>query len=108
MASIISDGKSLSEIFSTFPRYPSVDLKIPCPDDMKFEIVDGIKRELEREYRVISIDGVRVELEDGWGLLRASNTEACLITRYEAKSEERLREIEAIFEEKLKEFDVRV
>ena len=55
-------------------------------------------------YDVIDIDGVRVNFPDGWGLVRASNTQPALVLRFEATSPERLQEIRALFEGKLKEF----
>ena len=100
--------KTLSEITSTIPTYPMIDMRVFCPDDRKFEIVDKIKEDFSSKYDVITIDGVRVELEDGWGLVRASNTEPALVIRYEAKTEEKLEEIKDIFNIKLKEFGVEV
>ena len=54
-------------------------------------------------YDVIDIDGVRVDFNDGWGLVRASNTQPALVMRFEAANEKRLGEIRALFEGKLKE-----
>ncbi|MDY6965593.1 MAG: phosphomannomutase/phosphoglucomutase [Halobacteriota archaeon] len=107
MAEILSrDEKTLSELVLTLPKYPSIDHRIYCSDDKKFEVVEGIKEEFSKIYDTITLDGVRVELEDGWGLVRASNTEPALVIRYEAETEEKLKEIEGIFESKLKEYGV--
>jgi len=67
--------------------------------------VKNIRRRLMlRGYKVISVDGIRLELKDGWGLLRSSNTEPELSIRFEATSEEKLKEIrEIIFNELRKE-----
>jgi len=56
-----------------------------------------------QHYEVIDIDGVRVNFADGWGLVRASNTQPALVTRFEATSEKRLAEIRALFDGKLRD-----
>jgi len=57
---------------------------------------------LRKDYPVIDVDGVRVKFEDGWGLVRASNTQPALVLRFEALTEKRLREIKKLVEEKVK------
>jgi phosphomannomutase/phosphoglucomutase len=59
--------------------------------------VEAVKKRLKGKYNVNDIDGVRVDFADGWGLIRASNTEPALVMRFEAETEERLDEIEAFF-----------
>lgn len=109
IAEILSESdKTLSEIVSTIPSYPMVDQRIFCPDDRKFDIVEKMKEDFSSKYDVITIDGVRVELKEGWGLVRASNTEPALVIRYEAETEEKLEEIKNIFNTKLKEYGVEV
>ena len=66
------------------------------PDDTKFA----------RDHEVITIDGARILFENGWGLVRASNTQAILVLRFEAQSDARLAEIRAIVESKVAEFIV--
>ncbi len=80
------------------PIYNTPEIRVDCPEDRKFKLVEYVKNELKKDYRVIDIDGVRVEFPDGWGLLRASNTSPMLVLRFEAQSEERLEEIRALVE----------
>ena len=104
---IASTGKTLAELVDTIPRYHSTpEIRLPCPEDKKFAVVDTLKREFAGRYRVIDIDGVRVEFGDGWGLARASNTQAVIVVRFEARSEQRLEEIRATFMEPLKALGV--
>jgi phosphomannomutase/phosphoglucomutase len=85
----------LSEIISGLPSYPSSpEIRIHCPDDRKFSIVDTLKDRFRKKgMHVIDIDGARVEFERGWGLVRASNTEPALVLRFEGDSVEDLNEI---------------
>ena len=80
-------------------RHTTAEIRIPCLDDDKRRVVQSVHDELERLGCVINaLDGVRVEFDDGWGLLRASNTQPALVSRYEARTYERLVEIEALFQ----------
>ena len=74
-----------------------------CPDDLKFGIVDEIARFFKERYSVIDIDGVRILFGDGWGLLRASNTQPVLVMRFEARTPERLAEIQRLVVDRLHE-----
>jgi phosphomannomutase/phosphoglucomutase len=81
------------------PSFCTPEIRMECADDKKFEVVSRAKRQLEdKGYRVNPIDGARVEFEDGWGLVRASNTQAVLVLRFEATSERRLNEIKSEIE----------
>lgn len=64
-----------------------------CSDERKFQIVAQIAEEFAKTNEVITIDGARILFENGWGLVRASNTQAILVLRFEADSEENLRKI---------------
>jgi phosphomannomutase/phosphoglucomutase len=93
---IISNSeKTLSEMVSELPSYcSSPEIRITCEDEVKFQIVDEVKQNfLTQGYKVIDIDGARVVFEDGWGLVRASNTQPALVLRYEAKDQEGLEKI---------------
>jgi len=79
------------------------EIRLDCPDDRKFEVVRRAAEFFRQHYQVIDIDGVRVRFDDGWGLVRASNTQPALVMRFEADSEKRLKEIRSLFENKLKE-----
>ena len=77
----------VSAHFDTLPHlFATPELKAPCPDDKKFAVVEELSRELKRRYETVDIDGVRVIFPDGWGLVRASNTNPYLTLRFEAKT----------------------
>ncbi|MEA3254945.1 MAG: phosphomannomutase/phosphoglucomutase [Candidatus Altiarchaeota archaeon] len=96
--------ETFSQLISRIPRYYSTpEIRIFCPEDEKFRIVDEIVERF-KEYDVITVDGVRVQFEDGWGLVRASNTEPALILRFEAKTRERRDIIQKMFMDELKRF----
>ena len=103
-------GKSLSRLLKTTPFYDYVispTIYVSCPDDKKFQIVEKLVEEFKKEYEeknVIDIDGARVKLKDGWGLVRASSTEPALTVLFEAKNQEKLEEIKGIFREKLNKY----
>jgi phosphomannomutase/phosphoglucomutase len=100
-------GKSLAELVDTIPHYfATPETRLPCPEDKKFEVVETLRREFGGRYRVIDIDGVRVEFGDGWGLARASNTQPVIVVRFEARTAERLEEIRSLFMTPLKALGV--
>src|SRR5580765_3788844 len=87
-------SQSLAEMLDSLPRYVSTpETRLPCPEEKKFAVVEELRKEFAARYRVIDIDGVRVEFGDGWGLVRASNTQPVLVVRFEARTEKRLAEI---------------
>jgi phosphomannomutase/phosphoglucomutase len=99
---LAASGRSLAELVDSIPRYHATpEMRLACPEDRKFAVVDEVKREFLGTYRVIDIDGVRVEFGDGWGLVRASNTQPALVVRFEARTAARLAEIRALFMEPL-------
>ena len=92
--------KKLSELYSDINKYYSTEeQKVKVTDENKFEIIEQIKKYcIEKNYKVIDIDGVRVEFDDGWALVRASNTGPNLTERFEAKTKERAEEIQKEFQ----------
>ena len=78
------------------------EIRVDCPDELKFEVVDRAVKHFRALYDVIDVDGVRVLFGDGWGLIRASNTQPVLVTRYEARTPERLAEIQRLMEDWLR------
>jgi phosphomannomutase/phosphoglucomutase len=97
-----SDGP-LSALLADLPRTVSTpEIRIDCPDDRKFIIVERAKEYFRRHYDTIDIDGVRVQFPEGWGLIRASNTEPALVLRFEAQTAEKMEEYRALVEGKLK------
>ncbi len=97
--------EKLSSLAGSIPSYVNTpEIRIPSSDERKFDIVEKVRNYFKERYEVIDVDGVRILFGDGWGLVRASNTQPVLVLRFEAKSEERLKEIRATVENKLKEF----
>jgi len=97
--------KKLSELVDELPQFVSTpEIRITCPDEDKFEVVKNLTESFKKEYKVIDVDGARVIFGDGWGLVRASNTQPILVLRFEAKTEKRLKEIKNIFKKKLSLF----
>ena len=82
------------------PTFSTPEIRIDCPDGLKFTVVGEIARIFRGRHEVIDVDGVRVSYPDGWSLLRASNTQPVLVLRFEALTAERL---EAIKDEMLSE-----
>jgi phosphomannomutase/phosphoglucomutase len=92
-------GKSIEQLLEDVPHaYTTPEIRLECPDAKKFELVDSLKDQFSKQYRVIGVDGVRIVFEDGWGLVRASNTQPALVLRFEAQSKERLDEMRAMLE----------
>ncbi len=88
-------SRSLSEIVAEFPQYVSTpELRIEVTEESKFAIVQAAQNHFRQHHDVIDVDGVRVLFGDGWGLLRASNTQPVIVARYEARTRERLAEIQ--------------
>ena len=79
------------------------EIRVDCPDEIKFSVVETVKEALQKDYPVIDVDGARVKFSDGWGLVRASNTQPVLVLRFEALTENRLQEIKKLVEEKVQE-----
>ncbi|MBA2335145.1 MAG: phosphomannomutase/phosphoglucomutase, partial [Blastocatellia bacterium] len=97
--------KNFSELLSDLPQtFSTPELRVDCPDERKFEIVQKIADYFSRTHEVITIDGARIIFENGWGLVRASNTQAILVLRFEADSEENLRQIRETVESRVKHF----
>jgi phosphomannomutase/phosphoglucomutase len=100
-----STGRKLSELAAEMPSYPTTpELRAQCPEELKFRIVDEVRNYFRGKYKVIDIDGARVVFPDGWGLIRASNTQAVLVLRFEAKTEQRLAEIRQLFYDQLAKY----
>jgi len=106
MASFLARGtESLAARVDTLPVYAnSPEIRVGCPDATKFRVVEEVARRFQQTHRVITIDGARVLFEDGWGLLRASNTQPVLVLRFEARTAAGLAAIEAAFREALRAY----
>lgn len=95
--------RTLAEMVDELPRfYNTPELRMDCPDDLKVEVVRRITERFARDHEVIEVDGARIQFGDGWGLVRASNTQPVLVLRFEASSPARLEEIRALVEGELR------
>lgn len=91
--------KPLSALLSDVPKtFTTPEIRVDCPDDRKFDVVKKITAHFKQRHQVIDIDGARVLFDDGWGLIRASNTQPALVLRFEAASEDRLTQIQTMME----------
>ena len=70
------------------------EIRSDCPDEIKFDVVKRLAARLKKQHKVVDVDGVRVVFPDGWGLVRASNTQPVLVLRFEAQTQQRLDEIQ--------------
>jgi len=94
--------QKLSQLLQDIPKTSiTPEIRVDCPDEIKFQVVEKVKEELEKTYPIIDVDGVRVQFGDGWGLVRASNTQPVLVLRFEASTEKRLTEIKKWVEDKV-------
>lgn len=98
-------GKTIKELLEGVPKtYSTPEIRVECPDEIKFVVVEKAKQKFQKmNYKVIDIDGARIVFNDGWGLVRASNTQPALVLRYEADTPDRLDEIRKIVEGTLDE-----
>ena len=88
-------GRSIGELLADLPpTHTTPELRLPCPDNIKFEVVQRVTAHFRSDHDVIDIDGARVGFDGGWGLVRASNTGPILVLRCEADSAERLAAIQ--------------
>jgi phosphomannomutase/phosphoglucomutase len=100
---VANSGRPLSAQLADVPRTVSTpEIRVDCPDEVKFEVVEQVTGHFRQRYPVLDVDGVRVLFPHGWGLLRASNTQPVLVLRFEATSPELLeqyrREVETAVE----------
>lgn len=102
-----STGKTLEELLTIIPkRYGSFEIRMPCPEDKKLEIIATMKEVFAQrpEASLMTLDGVRVEMPYGWGIIRPSNTQPMLSIRFESASPEGLNKIKHDFLQALKPY----
>ncbi len=93
-------NEPVSVMLSNLPqRCSTPELRVDCDDDRKFDIVARAVEHFSSRYETLNIDGVRISFADGWGLIRASNTQPVLVMRFEAGSEEGLQSYRGEVEE---------
>jgi phosphomannomutase/phosphoglucomutase len=101
---LAASDQSIEEMLADVPHfYSTPEIRVDCPDDEKFQAVAQMTEYFRQRYDVIDVDGVRVLFGDGWGLVRASNTQPVLVLRFEAKTPERLEAIKREVLDKLTE-----
>ncbi|MBS0358101.1 MAG: phosphomannomutase/phosphoglucomutase [Proteobacteria bacterium] len=100
---LAQSSKSLSTICQALPNSTNTpEIKIAIPEEQKFSFIETFKRETTFfDAELITIDGLRVEYPNGWGLIRASNTTSHLILRFEADTVSALEKIQSIFKEQI-------
>jgi phosphomannomutase/phosphoglucomutase len=102
---VSKSDKPLSELLSDLPVYESTpEIRIECDDERKFEVVEKVRDHFKKTHDVIDVDGARIKFADGWGLLRASNTQPVLVLRFEARTKESLSSIRSEIAEVLGQY----
>ena len=100
-------GKTMAELHDEIPAFISTpEIRVEATDETKFNIVSDMVIHFKKSHQVIDIDGARVLFGDGWGLVRASNTQPVLVMRFEARTNELLAQITDVFKKKLREYPV--
>jgi len=102
-------GLGVDELINDLPKtFTTPEIRVDCPDEIKFDVVKKIVEHFRAKQKVIDIDGLRAVYDDGWGLVRASNTQPALVLRFEALTARRLdeirNEIESVLKTIIKEF----
>ena len=88
---VAASGTSLAGMLAGVPKFVSTpELRVDVDESRKFQIVEDAIGHFRKTHEVIDVDGARVLFGDGWGLIRASNTQPILVTRYEARTAQRL------------------
>jgi phosphomannomutase/phosphoglucomutase len=102
---ILADtGRGVDELIQDLPEtFTTPEIRVECPDEIKFDVVAQITARYKAKQDVIDIDGMRALYPDGWGLVRASNTQPALVLRFEALTARRLNEIQKDIETTLKQ-----
>jgi len=103
-----TQNKPLSQIVASTPYYVSTPtIQVKTTDEDKYKVVEELTKEFKKDgHKVVDINGARVYMEDGWGLVRASSNTPTLVLRFESKTEAGLERIKKIFKEKLDRFDI--
>jgi phosphomannomutase/phosphoglucomutase len=81
------------------PTFVTPEIRVQCDDDKKFAVVEKVKAHFRKDHQVIDVDGARILFPNGWGLVRASNTQDVLVMRFEADTQANLDAIHSQVEE---------
>ena len=102
---VAQSSQKVSEMLADLPETAyTPEIRIDCPDDKKFEIVRELTEFFKNQYDVIDIDGVRINFDNGWALIRASNTQPVLVLRFEAETQTRLEELVSIIKRQMDQY----
>jgi phosphomannomutase len=103
-------GQDLSQFMDSLPAVVNTpEIRFPCPEDRKFKVAEEVKQRLaDSDAEVIDIDGVRVNTQDGWWLLRASNTQDVLVARCEARDTAGLKRLKDLLRDQLQQSGIEV
>ena len=102
---VAQSSQKVSEMLADLPETAyTPEIRIDCPDDKKFEIVRELTEFFKNQYDVIDIDGVRINFDNGWALIRASNTQPVLVLRFEAETQSRLEELVSIVKKQMDQY----
>ena len=103
---VASSEKKVSEMLVDLPKTNSTpEIRIDCPDELKFKIVRELTESFRKQYSVIDIDGVRISFENGWALIRASNTQPVLVFRFEANTPSNLEKITTLIRSAIRKYE---
>ena len=103
---VASSKKKVSEMLTDVPKTAATpEIRVDCPDDRKFEIVRELTENFRKQYDVIDLDGVRVNFENGWALIRASNTQPVIVLRFEANNADELDEIISLVRKAISKYE---
>ena len=93
---VAKSGRPLSAQLAGLPKMVSTpEIRVDCPDEVKFDLVQRVAAHFKKTHKTVDIDGVRVIFPEGWGLLRASNTQPVLVMRFEAANEHLLKQYQS-------------
>ncbi len=103
-------GQDLSIIFDELPKFVNTpEIRFPCPDDEKFKLIEKLKFNLKKSGTIFSdIDGIRVTTDNGWWLLRASNTQPVMVARAEGKDDISLSNLQLQLQDNLKSIGIKL
>ena len=102
---LAAEDTPLSSRLADLPRYVSTpELRVDCTDEDKFQVVEAVARHFKALYPTLDVDGVRILFPEGWGLVRASNTQPILVVRFEADTAPHLERIQAVVRDVLRRF----
>jgi phosphomannomutase/phosphoglucomutase len=101
---VAKSGKPLSAQLAGLPKMVSTpEIRVDTPDEMKFDVVKRVAEHFKGRRKVVDIDGVRVLFDQGWGLVRASNTQPVLVMRFEAATDDLLKQYQRELEQAVEE-----